>query len=77
MKVGYVYIVFVDNGYEFGTPQHEESIVGIFTEEVYAELFLFDNGFQDKGSEGFWRGREFGWIERHEIHDSYISGRDR
>lgn len=76
MKTGYVYIVFADNGYEFGNPNHEDGIVGVFTNEVYAELFLFDNGFQDRDSEGFWRGREFAWIERHELHDSYISGRD-
>mgnify|MGYP000855189557 CR=1 FL=1 len=76
MKAGYVYIAFADNGYEFGNPKHEDSILGVFTEEVYAELFLFDKGFQDRDSEGFWRGREFAWIERHEICDSYINERN-
>ena len=76
MLAGCVYIAFADNGYEFGNPKHEDKILGVFTEEVYAELFLFDKGFQDKDPEGFWRGREFAWIERHEICDSYINERN-
>lgn len=76
MKIEYVYIAFADNGFEFGNPKHEESIVGVFTEEIYAELFLFGKGFQDKDSDGFWRGREFAWIERYKINDSYIIERD-
>lgn len=74
MKTECVYIVFIDNGYEFGNPKHEESIAGVFTEEVYAELFLFGKGFQDKDYDGFWQGREFAWIERYDINDSYIDG---
>ena len=76
MLAGCVYIAFADNGYEFGNPKHEDKILGVFTEEVYAELFLFDKGFQDKDPEGFWRGREFSWIERYEICDSYINERN-
>lgn len=72
MKTEYVYIAFIDNGYEFGNPKHEESIAGVFTEEIYAELFLFGKGFQDKDSDGFWLGRKFAWIERYEINDSCI-----
>lgn len=75
MKTECVYIVLIDNGYEFGNPKHEESIAGVFTEEVYAELFLFGKGFQDKDSDGFWLGRKFAWIERYEINDSYINER--
>lgn len=76
MLAGCVYIAFADNGYEFGYPKHEDKILGVFTEEVYAELFLIDKGFKDKGADGFWKGREFAWIERHEICDSYINERN-
>lgn len=72
MKTECVYIAFIDNGYEFGNPKHEESIAGVFTEEVYAELFLFGKGFQDKDSDGFWKGREFAWIECYKVNDSCI-----
>lgn len=78
MKIGCVYIVFADNGYEFDNPQHEDSIVGVYTDEVYAQLALYDNGFQDRDEAGnYWRGRKMAWVEKHEVHSSYIGGRDR
>lgn len=78
MITGYVYVVFADNGYEFDNPQHEDSVVGVYTDEVYAQLALYDNGFQDRDNAGnYWRGRELAWIEKHELHDSYVSGMER
>lgn len=52
MIAGYVYIAFADNGYEFDTPQHEDSIVGVYTDEVFAQLALHENGFTERDGAG-------------------------
>lgn len=72
-----IYLVWADNGYEFDSPCHVEYIAGIFTEEGYAQLFLYDNGFELGADGQYWKGPLLAWIEPHDLWDTYMSGRDR
>lgn len=67
-----IYLVWQDNGYEFDSPSHSEWIAGIFTEERYAMLFLYDNGFEGQPGTYYWNGPQCAWVERRKLHDTYV-----
>lgn len=68
-----IYIVWEDNGYEFDSPNHVEWIAAIFTEERYAMLYLYDNGFEGSPTDRFyWNGPCCAWVERHDLYDTYM-----
>lgn len=77
MSQNKVYIAAHDNGYNYGTEEYQQTVLGAFTERVFAELCLHDHGFCERDSYGnYWRKRDLGWIDEFDLLDTYISGRD-